>query len=286
MAVGETNGALTFICSVIESVHILDCYRVVLLQRPSGASPRLTNHVFTDQLVGDVSSSGTPLLEALFTPGVAADNAKSDGPGLNALSTIAVFVHPAIPGAIGRNQAANIWRSEFVELALNSWAEVRPRNSISDLLLYRMIHISLHTNLELLQAYAHCKSHNEAGPGAHTVFKDAEEWVTSLHYEIAQWHATRILLESHSCLTERGKGQDTRGSSAQSDARPDGRLMDAPHVPYCIYYATLVLWCGSTLSSEWPTVQALHLGTSSYMLALLKVRVAGILANALSENED
>jgi hypothetical protein len=192
------------------------------------------------------------------------------------LSVISWTIPHASPLSFGRVQPIDLWRPEFVELALDAWLGKQRDTSPPDIILFHMARISLHTDLELLQYFALARSNPQSQPQADKSDKDIRNWHASTHYAVARWNSARILLHIQKFPHDKLEAQRALGFYF-------GEPLGSPHVAYCVYYATLVLWCGSVLNKENTLTNTLHLRTGISILATLKVRIGKVLCNALQE---
>lgn len=198
------------------------------------------------------------------------------------LLVTALIIPRFIPDINQPDSEIETWRSEFAHLTLHKLGSVA-RLSSSDILLYHMVNISLHVSLDLLQCFARSKTGDATDAARSLLITRVQKWISSRHGAVARWHAIRIVLEAQSHFNKKPKPTDEDQGQSVSDDSNDASGLGAPHVPYSVYYATLVLWSAATISGSPQMEQELLLRTGSHVLNSMSVRIAGVLANALSE---
>lgn len=238
------------------------------------------------------SDTGTPdsirhLLTTISNPGFHVDSENLKEFSLAALSALSPFLWPTMPLApAGIESARTLSEPEFVELATDKW--LRSHESPADpaaRILYHLMNIAMHTNLLVVQNYAHLPLSGE------TFDKDRDpyhasilRWVNGRHYQIAKWHAERTLecVETESSLGSREDSNSLRHKGA--DRVPPTGPIDIAHVPYAIYYATLVLWCGTAVHETRNDLGKLsYLTRGRNILGRQKLRIATLLDRVLSQ---
>lgn len=92
---------------------------------------------------------------------------------------------------------------------------------------------------------------------------------------MSQWHAETILrLVKESQAASRRRSQIDKDELIHSEP---------PHLPYCVYFATLVLWYGLWARNGQTSAQDTHLDASVQLLFSLRAHVSKILGHALLE---
>lgn len=271
----------------MESLHILDCYRICILQRPPSL---LWQHLEIQS--AKASDNGTPdsirhLLTTISNPGFHVDSENLKDFSLAALSALSAFLWPTMPLApAGIESAKTLSRPEFVELAADKW--LRSHEGPADpaaLILYHLLNIAMHTNLLVVQNYAHLQLRGE------NFDKDKDpyhpsilRWVNGRYYQIAKWHAERTLecVETEITLGSREDSNCIRHKGFER--APMTGAIDVAHVPYAIYYATLVLWCGTAVHETRNDLSQLsYLTRGRNILGRQKLRIATLLDRVLSQ---
>lgn len=143
----------------------------------------------------------------------------------------------------------------------------------------------MHANLLAVRNYAQLhatssKQDRTKGSCYHLISR----WVGGRDYEIAAWHAERVLecVENSVDADSKGVVQARHGQSQQFPAPADPSKVDIVHVPYSVYYATLVLWCGATVVDESNLItrqSCVRRGRD--ILKQLKLRIATVLEGVL-----
>ena len=177
--------------------------------------------------------------------------------------------------------ASRLPKQDFVELAIDKCAQVRHLEScksLSDLSLYHAMCIMLHTSLTALQTlvYNNLNSTQVDSRTAATP-KAIDIWLKSRERKIACWHAEKLLSAAENLLPS--PQVDSRTNTEVFADQQHGQH-EAPHVPFAIYYATLVLFVeaafgDSELSSSKIRVPILR---GDRILSLLRVQTAKSLA--------
>jgi hypothetical protein len=284
--------------SLLEALHILDCYRVVILQRPPSLARKYSESFLRTPTNRSRISKLHGLIAGLVGGGHTVDLGQNITFGLTSLASLSSFVWPATypqQNGYGTEKHSSddlfVWRADFAELACDTWLRTihRPEN-LSHLVVYHMMGIILHSNLTVLQNFAH------SAPGS--AARDAERglaareihaWTKDRHYTTARWHAENMLSSIEAALSEAATSRQNRDSSAPPSSLPlelPGLAFEAPHVPYAVYFASLVLWAGaftapqlakSTLSER------AQLARGELVLLVHKVHIAQLLARLLNE---
>ena len=265
---------------------MLECYRVILLLRPPVALIRSDFEVWHYDSPSSSSSDIKDVVTALFTPGSSVNHPCRHQDSIVALSTISIMAWQVFPRGLPASQNYTLWKPEFIELALNDWARTQGHCvDWSALLLYHLIHISLYSNIGLIQRFAHSPIESPFRARSGKAFAYIEQWQQNSHYPVAKWHAQSILRRVKDAMSaSQRRPSDTLGDITAGVG--NGRsliLPEAPHLPYCVYLAGLVLWCGSVVSAEEKTSNAPSIDTCSQLLSRMRVRVAELLEGILRE---
>jgi hypothetical protein len=152
--------------------------------------------------------------------------------------------------------------------------------------MYHMMNIMIHADLIMLQHFAHSTPGSAArDPKKSLVAREIKTWKEGRHYKIANWHAEGIISSVEKAISaSSGKAEQQRSRSTNTEPR---RLpFEAPHVPYGIYYATLVIWCGAITDepTDMPSPNArVYIARGERVLSLHKVHIAQLLARVLYE---
>ena len=236
-----------------DATRMLESYRVLFLLLP----PSITTTVDTtrDQNLRQLLTPGDSTIESVV-------------PSIAALSSLAWMA-----GASYRlDREAQLWRSEFIELALDRWIRSGDPETqqLSQILLYHMTHIFLHSDLVALQRFAMgfaTSNQQNSIPGA------IYTWAKSRDFAIAKWHASKILAPAKKAFI----AAQTR---SRDRSKPNQR--EPPHLPYCVYFAVLVGWYEGLISGNEEAREA-SISEGAQLLFGLRVRVAKLLGAALYE---
>lgn len=187
-------------------------------------------------------------------------------------------------------ESLSLWKPDFAESACDNWLRTLGQaSSPSELAIYHLMNIMLHANLAVLQHFAH------SSPGSATrdvkksgTGREIHAWVQSRHYQIAHWQAERLITSIEGAFkTSRNRPEQLPSSrTASTNTEPRKLPYEAPHVPYAVYYATLVVWCSSV--SEENTTSSFTSGRAAIargerILSLHEVHIAQLLAHVLNE---
>ena len=237
--------------SLQSSIRMLESYRVLIL----GLPPSMTKA--TDPC------NFASLNEAMSPSSI---SFSQESPDISDLIRIAGVV-----GSCNKDSRARLWKAEFVELALDRWLRLQqPPASMSEQLLFHMTHIYLHANVPLLQRYAMARA------SSHSTIdlpNELQSWISSQDYRVSRWHAEKIVA-SIKRLTS-GKASALNLQLISNSAEP-------PHLPYCLYFAIVVIWYGNMLADD-ISFEEKTVFESIELLSGLKVHVAKLLAIALRE---
>lgn len=257
-----------------EALQVLESYRVLLMLRP----PTFASMAPTRCQTAGIDVQRYFHTGSALSSGEAVDrNAGS----LQSLAAISAYSWMASPHGPEMSLRQVLWQREFVELALDRWikdttvvAEPRGSAQLSMILLYHLTHIRLRSNLRALQnsARSFAQSVQISDPGKSAAAICA--WALGPHHQIASWHAKAIL---------RLVGEHL-ASSRRSLLRSKGpQLFEAPHLPYCIYFAALIDWYGAVVRTRRHAGGDGVIDSASQLLFSLKVRVSRQLGQALCE---
>ena len=256
-----------------EAVTVLESYRVLILMRPPlFLSP-------PDAPVSDRRQSVTKDLLSLFTP---AENFPASCGNMRNLATITSYAW--MSGLRGKElvRTPQLWKPEFVELALERWMSAKidvlsspcGPSDLAQLLLYHLAHITLHANLGIFQNFSH--QFRQPGTDNDTgMLKSLRTFINGAEFKVAHWHAKALLQVVKESMTA------PLSRYQQLNGRAD--LMEPPHLPYCIYFATLVLWYGESDRRGSTLARDKCIEDGVKLLFKLKVHVSEVLGGALRE---
>ncbi|KIW62192.1 hypothetical protein PV04_10390 [Phialophora macrospora] len=287
---------------LLESLYILDCYRVILMYRPPCFPWRHTNsfaHTASpDDRMTDLLGYPAALTD-IDQPSDINNNGKNS---LSTLGSLSGYLWPAtslsesigLPNDPNREVSQNpsLWKSDFVEMACNTWLRSQKEVPLPTLVVYHHINTMLHANLVLLQRFAHSSPTSAArDPQKGAIAKAICSWIHGRDYEIAHWHADQLIasLELAVVASKSTAGHPgSRPTVLPSYPPPEAARLtfEAPHTPYAVYYASLVLWCGELTgdpSNSTAAAAKAHLVRGEMILSAHKARIAQLLARVLIE---
>jgi hypothetical protein len=313
---------------LLESLYILDCYRVIIMQIPPSLSWHHVDSVVQSLPPDSQMAQLQHVVAGLTGPAHSrTDSSFLDRFSMASLASLSPYLWPAIYPRQNRHhnnddnglisEGLSSWKADFIELACDNWLRTSSRQSRNPatLAIYHMMNIMLHANPTALQSFAHSSPGSAArDPKKTSAASEVHAWVQDRHYGIAHWHAEHLI---HAIETAFVAAPLNRQAEYQQDSqrRPasvspvssasveQARLpFEAPHVPFAIYYATLVLWCGAAVptkessattasisSQSAAAVSAVasaaraHVVRGERILSLHKVHIAQLLARVLNQ---
>lgn len=213
---------------------------------------------------------------------------------LPSLAGLCSYLWPATYSRQSRNfgdgpstKDTSFWEPHFAELACDNWLRTMGQTSnYSSLAIYHMMNIMLHADLTMLQHFAHSTPGSAArDPKKSLVAKEIKAWKEGRHYKIAKWHAEGIISSVEKAISASSSKAEQR-RSVPTNTEPRRILYEAPHVPYAIYYATLVIWCGA-ITEEAADMSApnaqVFIARGERVLSSHRVHIAQLLARVLYE---
>lgn len=163
------------------------------------------------------------------------------------------------------------------------------KSNPSELTIYHLMNIMLHANLAVVQHFAHSTPGSAARDAKKSATgKEITAWVQSRHYQIAHWHAEQLITTVEGAFVSSRNKSEQLSSSRTTSAHAEPRRLpyEAPHVPYAVYYATLVVWCGSILEQTTKSSSAggwASIARGERILSLHDVHISQLLAHVLNE---
>lgn len=273
--------------SLIESLYILDSYRVVLLQRP----PLLTWHslerLAKSPREKNPSTHLRNIVRALASPGLEVDFNDVQEFSLSTLSGLTPFLWQAMPLVpADQDSIVGPWRTDFVELAIDKWLRMhRYEVHASSQTLYHLMHMAMHANLLAVNNYAQSQASRHKQDCTKGSWHDLiSKWVHGRHYEVAAWHADSVLecVESAVDAEVKDVAHNRHSQGQHFPVSTTRSAVDIVHVPYTVYYATLVLWCKLMVVDEAnPAARHSCLRRGRDILKQLKLRIAAVLEGVL-----
>ncbi|KAH8696269.1 hypothetical protein BGW36DRAFT_408196 [Talaromyces proteolyticus] len=280
---------------LLETLQILDCYRVIIMQRP----PSLSWHhidLFANSLSPENRiSSFHKVARDLTDGGHMLEPIRPTESCLSGLAGLCSYLWPATYSKQDRysgdefpDQSTSFWKADFVELACDNWLRtIGQAGNNSSLAVYHMMNIMLHVDLAMLQHFAH-SAPGSAGrdPKKSLVAREIKSWKEGRHYKIAHWHAEGIIVAVERALNASSNKAEQQLPPRLKSANTETRRLpyEAPHVPYAIYYATLVTWCGAITeenNAASASAAQVFIARGERILSLHRVHIAQLLARVL-----
>lgn len=220
---------------------------------------------------------------------------------LGNLACASVFLWPVIYPRQNRYGVSNLvvesfslWKRDFADLACDTWLRVHGQAAdVSQLTVYHMMSIMLRANITVVQSFAHSAPGSAArDPKTGLAAREVQLWTRSPQYKFARWHADHLLgaiEHSFSPLTDRPESLGLNqfpGRPSPKSTDPHHISFESPHMPYAIYFATLIVWCGAmgdehNNSASLATQAAITRGQR--LLSLHKIHIAQLLARVLHD---
>lgn len=263
-----------------EAMHVLDSYRVILVQRPPAFAGEFLLGTGTDNHI--FRSNGAHL----FTPTLCTMGLFSGD--MHHLAKVIRYCWMAGPCDPDNSNPVQLWRPEFVELALDQWIQSKTAITPSlgeaeapQMLLYHLAHVYLQTNMGLLSILTHAtfQSASKGSPKSQADKPSGQmvnPWLTRRQFDIALWHAKTMLKIAHEIIRSPRKGTLVDPLRILTS--------EPPHLPLSVYFATLVVWFGE---AKWDKIDVASgdkaIEEGSQALFKMKVPVAKLLGTALCE---
>lgn len=233
------------------SIRTIESYRVLILGLPPSMT-KATDPCNLDTFTDAISPSSVSV--------------SHESPDISDLVRIAGVI-----GSYNKDSRAQLWKPEFIELALDRWIRLQSQPvPLSERLLFHMTHIYLHSNIALLQRYAMIRATSQAMIDLPI---ELRSWISSSDYKTSRWHAEQIL----ACMRHQPNNRANKVRLQQNST-----FSESPHLSYCLYFAVVVTWYGNMSSEKGPQLDRMVLDGVE-LLSGLRVHVAKLLGMTLSE---
>ncbi|KAK3052790.1 hypothetical protein LTR09_006273 [Extremus antarcticus] len=260
--------------SMSEAMELIECYHVLLLQRPPCAIPAPR---------GSTTSPGQN--QAALDPSRSSNDQPGHSQGAHGgIASLSAFIWAASPQGEELSCRRQLWRSEFVELAMERWlgGKISPlsQSDFPSMLIYHLMHLRLKVNIDFLQKSAR----QFTNPPSHTANESSENevlenCVRGRLFAVALWHAQAML-----SMVQENVGMSDDLSKLTATSTSSRRMSEPPHLPYCIYFGTLIAWYGEFANSGYRSLaRDACIKQGIRLLGRLKIRVARVFTLALRE---
>lgn len=252
-----------------EALDIIESYHVLLLQRP----PYFLLSSLGVQMNNSFKIDLTPLLCPI-------DGAEQVLGSLREVASLGAYTWASSPRGQEQSHTWQLWRPEFIELGLERWmnaqASSHRASNLPSLLIYYLSHIHLQVDLSFLQISALNFIKHPENDKEKKIHKMLKEYTCGRPFEASVWYAKAMLR-----LVRENLGMSGHDQSRTADGR---RILEPPHLPYCIYFSTLIAWYGEyTATGLRSLARDACIKNGIHLLGMLKVRVARVLIHALRE---
>ncbi|KAK5048191.1 hypothetical protein LTR84_005861 [Exophiala bonariae] len=143
----------------------------------------------------------------------------------------------------------------------------------------------LRANLTVVQSFAHSAPKSAArDPEKGIAAREVQAWTRSPQYKFSRWHADHMITAIEESFSDPNVLNRQSGQPSLSATEGQRLPFESPHIPYALYFATLIVWCGemskeNNNSASLATQAAIKRGER--LLLLHKVHIAKLLARVL-----
>lgn len=261
--------ALLRFVSLTEALYTLDAYRFLIMQLPPVSAARAI------AVLADTGSRTASVLQQVSR--IAQRKAANDRTTSRTtlISGLAVYLWPVkFPRQHDVFDDVTTQTRTFIELACEAWWQQHDPNDFSSAVIHHMLLLLLHANVSVLQTFAYSTQARAS--------TEVSNWIRSPHYEVAKWHADRVLTIIEDALTPLRESAEASGLPVHIE--PKRLPFEAPHIPYAIYYATLTLWVDLALQEGLAAnIVRAPIVRAERILRLQKLHIARLLAGVLDE---
>ena len=253
----------------LEALDVIESYHVLLLQRPPFFLSTLVNREFQLPYKLDLAPLLTPTSQVKQVMG-----------SLREVATLGIYTWSASPRGQEHSRGWQLWRPESIELGLERWVHAKETSpstpELPCMLLYHLAQLHLQVNLGLLQRFARNFIAMPETSSEEKIFEKLRQCTRGLPFKAAVWHAKAMLRVIKETIGVPGPRELEMSATLP--------IFEPPHLPYCIYFATLIMWYGEyTSTGLHSSARDTCIENGIHLLAPLKIRVARVLRNALRE---
>jgi len=248
--------------AVLRTLLLLDCYRVVVPQRPAVLDPFQSEEVNSTvaQMRGQINQ-------------VLANPALDESGSLETLCRLSLITWNVVPSYAG--QVNQLWSIDYMAIALDQW--IQPRSdTISDatMLLFHIIHVNMFMCIPALQrriaSLCKCESRSVQlnATDMTYVFPSEERRIRAI------WH-------SQQCVTTASNLQNTNASSM---AKPNARTWVPLIYSYAVCTSVMALWFDARLNGDATLAnERLQTGLELFQSLPFEARITVICRKVLSD---
>lgn len=264
---------------LMEAANILNSYRVLLLQLPPSFLMEIISRRRPNRGQHTLSADG------ILPPSSGGLTDRPPTGGIHQLTETIRFTWMVRSWDADGASKPLLWKKEFVELELHRWLRANTahpdpacKNAPTQMLLFHLAQIILHADVHTLHRQALTAAQHASGSKqgiAHGA--KARKIIENRLFTVALWHARAIL---HLAQTIMSAAQDHPKRLVDVHAVPT----QPPHLPFCIYFATLIVWFHDIRHArdEQRTADD-TIRSSSKLLLTLKASVSEALNSILTE---
>ncbi len=259
---------------LVHAMHLLETYRVLLLQQPTMMH---NTAILGDIVLSRAEAPIPPLLLGITSsglPDVRINSSQQSTESLCALSILASH-HRRLPGSLPRQlkshhdlikTVARDWRQEFVELALQKWLTLHSSPPNADtMLLYHLCHLNMYCHFAEMERTARAtketvdpetedsssdRASGQSRPSGFNCLRwkpnELQRCFTATEdIDKAAWHATRIHQIAPTIQVYSSPFGERVHLGHEVDTTSSGESI---HYSFAIYFSSLVLWSLNFLS--------------------------------------
>lgn len=241
------------------------------------------------------------LVKAISTPGIPIDVTTMEKHQFGALASLSSFAWPVIMLGSDQGHPKNpLWNKDFVSACCDKWLRAQSLNvQPATTIMYHSTCLVLHVDISLLQRFAtQSLRAKNGGQALNDLHNALGTWINSDDHQIAVWHARGIhhygeiiydravsvnVLHRNSREFP-GEVATARSLGAKMPSTSQGRLRavaEPPHLPYAVYFATIVLCTSTVLMKSRNNECITHLNRGKHILSRSQLRVAQLLSRVL-----
>lgn len=264
---------------VSEALEVLESYRVLLLLLPPCFPENFEESRALGYNLHRAPSSSVTNLAALMTPNTLVDASCAN---LQNLASITKYFWMSSPRGHEYARKRQLWSPEFVELALERWMSSDRRYvtdpetmDVSQAFLYHLACINSYLNVGMILRYSHEFSRRSKIPSDKNLVDSVRRCVAGQDFKVARWHAEAML--------QLAKKTTSIPYHLNHLTKERQQMVEPIHLPYCIYFATLIIWCEATDDSGGRSIRESCIENGIQLLGTLKIRISRVLGGALYE---